>query len=487
MMCASKSQEHVSCPLATPRILNARLPATWRFLAIVYVVGQAALTACTPITPHRTVIDIPAIFPSADSSAGSRRHGYPTGDGQPTAGGVPADSLLKNSIEEHPNYLLGFVEFDDQGWFYDRNQMLRFLKKLKEVASSDDVLLFVFVHGWKHDASDSDQNVAEFRAILDRTFQRQQSTSDDGKRRKVVGLYVGWRGLSVKPFGLKELTIFDRKNTADHVAKGSVRELFVRLADFTVELNAPRRSGATLADAKSENKMVRTLFMGHSLGALVVFNAMSPHLIDYAVESEAGKDVVPPADLIVLVNPAFEASRYEPLHRLTVDRRFSDKQRPLFISLTAENDWATHYAFRAARGASTVLEGYPPDTGTVKLEKEELANHNTVGWVDRYRTHYLFLDDANHPTKAQFLKRNPAAAATTTPCNTPVTDTSYGNVKLRHAPQENCDPNSPFWIVRVDKEIIDSHDGFFFSGTPPDVKEKPQFIDFILDVFDSAS
>ena len=68
-----------------------------------------------------------------------------------------------------------------------------------------------------------------------------------------------------------------------------------------------------------------------------------------------------------------------------------------------------------------------------------------------------------------------------------MTDTSYGNVKLRHAPQENCDPNSPFWIVRVDKEIIDSHDGFFFSGTPPDVKEKPQFIDFILDVFNSAS
>jgi len=71
------------------------------------------------------------------------------------------------------------------------------------------VLTVVFVHGWKHNASAEDENVASFRKLLPKVAKMTPT-------RRVIGVYVGWRGLSID-WGdwLTNISYWDRKATAE--------------------------------------------------------------------------------------------------------------------------------------------------------------------------------------------------------------------------------------------------------------------------------
>src|ERR1700759_202617 len=68
-------------------------------------------------------------------------------------------------------YELAIVEFDDQGRCYDRGQMDAVAERLEALApyappvAGQDVILVVFVHGWKHDARSDDDNLTAFRTL----------------------------------------------------------------------------------------------------------------------------------------------------------------------------------------------------------------------------------------------------------------------------------------------------------------------------------
>jgi hypothetical protein len=54
------------------------------------------------------------------------------------------------------------------------------------------------------------------------------------------------------------------------------------------------------------------------------------------------------ADLVLLVNPAIEAVRYLPVQALVEERQSAQgnvPQPPVFVCVTANNDWATGLAF----------------------------------------------------------------------------------------------------------------------------------------------
>ena len=92
-----------------------------------------------------------------------------------------------------------------------------------------DFLVVAFVHGWHHNAHDNDCNVHEFRAMLKVANDRYAAaTSQDPsvRRRRIIGVYAGWRGESVNLAGLNITTVIDRRNAAERVAKGDVRALF---------------------------------------------------------------------------------------------------------------------------------------------------------------------------------------------------------------------------------------------------------------------
>jgi hypothetical protein len=345
--------------------------------------------------------------------------------------------------------------------------------QLRELARANEgISLFVYVHGWKHNAESEDDDVNGFREALDAASLVEKGTQVP---HRVVGIYVSWRGLSVTVEPLKELSFWDRKFTAEHVAEGSVRELFSRLKGFQRSQNEPKLGANSKELKPGDRAKVRIIMVGHSFGGLLLFNAISGSLIEsmtYNIDSDDGPG---PAqrfgDMVVLLNPAFEATRYAPLHRIATSptREYSRYQAPIFVSVTTTADWATGYAFPFGRFLNTIFE-------TTASEEEKLANKNTIGHIAPYITHRLSLSK-QEPTacagwknvetvtpeeRPNQMKVNLAAEAVNNTVffgNSMQLSRSWertfcGGAVLTHT---QYDPNSPVWNIQTDKDIMTGH------------------------------
>ncbi len=358
----------------------------------------------------------------------------------PVAGVDCADARANEAcrhaiVERTTAYDLHFVEFDDQGlqypdtmrpadwhldaadvasegcdlsadgclhrraWAYQINNVV---KALNAAAAEQPITLLVFVHGWKHDARADDGNVESFRRLLaDMAFiedHRQTFEEAAGGRpspkRRVVGLYVGWRGAAVDVPGLEELTFWSRKNAAMRVAEGSSRELFARLRGFRCVQNTKTlpRAARDCSAPPSRDDAVKIILIGHSFGGLILYNAVSGSLIESMTHAFDASDRENPrywrfADLTVLINPAFEAVRYAPLERIAATSRYERYEPPLLVTVTSTTDTATGFWFRLGRFANTLLERH------VDAEEED-ANRETVGHHASYVTHRLEVNAA---------------------------------------------------------------------------------------------
>jgi len=75
-------------------------------------------------------------------------------------------------VESTPDYKLGFVEFDDQGWFWDTNQvkaveqLIRTESGIGQSNNPQGIVIVLFVHGWKNNAAYDNTNVVMFRNTL---------------------------------------------------------------------------------------------------------------------------------------------------------------------------------------------------------------------------------------------------------------------------------------------------------------------------------
>ena len=363
------------------------------------------------------------------------------------------------------------LEFDDQGRLYHPRQMEHLFEFLQNTMSPhpcdpgeqepcfDDISLVLAAHGWRHNADFEDWNLRQLREVLYSAvlFETQKSSKDEhwnpsNKPRRVVGVYLGWRGATVKeqwiennllskvfftvPVKLSALvTFWDRKGAALDVALGSTRELFARLGHIRANVNdmndlesKTKRMGrdwekykqcATRAkSSKGKCVAMRTLILGHSFGSLAIYNAISESLIDsVSAGIESPKDnstareqcatsepslgeVVssPYADLIVLINPAFEGARFEPLYQASLNRMkrspYTCTQDPVLVLVTGTSDYATRYAFRIGRFLSTLFQDNSPESKDGsdierRADEERNANRKTVGHIPRYMTHYL--------------------------------------------------------------------------------------------------
>jgi len=301
-----------------------------------------------------------------------------------------------DSVTSEDGYDLAIVEFDDQGVFHDRGQQDALLAKLKERAGKDTIVL-AFVHGWKHNAADDDGNLIAFKAVL-----KQAAADEKAAGARVLGVYIGWRGASLKGGLLSNITFWDRKQAAFRVGLGSVRELFGRLRQF-------RHSQAERGSASS------LILVGHGFGGLVVYQAAAQSLIE-AATTPSGEIVPSFADLILLVNPAFEAVRYLPVHSLVEQHgpgSYAPDQQPFFVAITSETDWATGLAFPLGAAMSLLQE----ETANVK-ERQGLTH--TVGHVPWMQTHLV--SAGAKVERTQFAEGN------------------------------------PFWIAKATRDVINGHD-----------------------------
>jgi len=169
-------------------------------------------------------------------------------------------------------------------------------------------------------------------------------------------------------------------------------------------------------------------------------------------------------DLVLLVNPAFEAQLFTALDGL--NRRpytFAAAQRPLLVSISAENDAATGKAFPIGQFL-----------GRTWNTKRRI----TLGNYRQYQTHTL--RPAGSVTLAaagDSARRAPAGAWFDHFCNAAAT-----RVCLEHLDASGLPPaqekvlGNPFIVAKASKTLVNGHSGIW----------KPEFVTFLADFIATA-
>jgi hypothetical protein len=323
------------------------------------------------------------------------------------------------------------------------------------------IVLIVFVHGWKHNADPSDNNVEALRAVLTQ-LSLAEKAQNDHPARKVVGVYVGWRGLSqtIEPF--KELSFWGRKETAHKVGGyGALTELLVVMERIQKE------SLRKLPDDSARTELV---IIGHSFGAAALYSALGQIITERFVNTVAQprpRRLKPLGDQVILLNPAFEAARYFDLDQLArTYTKYSADQRPVLSIFTSDTDWATHFVFPIGRFFSTIFESN-------RDSAQKQAVRQTIGWFKPFITHRLDYDpEAQFPTT-----RNSVATKQSLPEDAAFLRQSHEKIKDRRQewvsesgpsleypfdksvlkPVASFPARDPFLIVSVDRRIMDGH------------------------------
>ena len=405
-----------------------------------------AVTACAPFQQYRTVYPEVCVSPTPAPSPDCESHALqqlPTGNGNP--------------------YLLGFIEFDDQGQLWDRRQMRDVVGKLAGEAGTKELLMVVFVHGWKHSAAPGDENIETFRKVLGQLSEAESQIAKltGTSPRAVAGVYLGWRGGSVTVPLLKELTFWERKNTAQKVGHGGVTEVLSRL-----ELIKQDKESTDPGHSRT-----RLVVVGHSFGGAVVSTALAQILESRFVQTvgPAGvqSDVAGFADLVVLINPAFEAMQFTPLSDMAAERgTYFASQLPVVLELTSEADYATRYAFPAGRWLSTRFEKTRDRTrwNAVTRQQETIdesaANIAAVGHFPPYRTHRLYTLSDKEPAQVKELSTDDSTrlfiqASADWAHDTPGSKIPFGAVMLERS--ITSAGRNPYLLTYVDKRLITEH------------------------------
>lgn len=471
---------------------------------------------CTSVAPYRPVVDPKLV--DAEQPPCERYERAANGSWNQVTlreqRRTERQDCYAQSVEHTAEYKLFFVEFDEQGRFFDRAQMeqlFQYLESMRELSrkakaglqteacaqGGGGLSIVTFVHGWRHNARHDDSNVELARKVLRYTYGGEMSKPHHNPAdcpRQVLGIYVGWRGLSttatdaaagplrtlLAPWEL--ISVWDRKNTAQNVAVGSVRELFatvrayqdMRNEDERDDCRTPKRKAAATAAGPGQSATpetlekvyqclaVRHLIVGHSYGALIVHNAVAQQLLENmargrfetpmpvtsaqldksasepaspgqerkpedhtclpgATSRSGGKSLVRGyADLIVLLNPAVEGARYEPLYEAVAQRGrtwpglmggFCANQKPVMVVLTSEYDVPTRWIFRGVRAINTVFEStspfHPDHSDPLRAyvaQEEGRSSLRTLGHNERYNTHEVVGWD-------KFIEEQPKAEA----------------------------------------------------------------------------
>jgi hypothetical protein len=388
-------------------------------------------------------------------------------------------AVRPHSVEIHPEFELAFVEFDDQGRFWDRGQ-LELLEKTLQAANEDretsGPAIVIFAHGWRHGCDVCDQNVTCFRTFLKQIYSDSSSavrlSGGNVKRKRIVGVYVGWRGLSEKYRPFEDLSFWARKRVAQRIGEQDLVELLMRVEVFQRRANAQDPGRA------------RLVLIGHSLGGTMVYGALANVLKVRALQAAAspadpgaGADVIHGfGDLVLLINPAFEASLYAPLHDIATGfGRFSARQTPVMITVASETDKPNAMWFPLGRRLDTISQ----KTGDRSSRKELVT---AVGNYEPFWTHRLTPRETPPPAPG---KRESKAMSRRCSCELPVDPIEaaeaqyleslvaggqrleapagaavpYGRAMLTTL--RPIDPNNPFWVVRASDDVVRGHSGIF--------------------------
>ena len=241
-------------------------------------------------------------------------------------------------------YYLSFLEFAENGSPADVDADDRVLRKrqldalvahLREQRKlGKHSYVIAFVHGWRHNAGIGDGDVAKLRlmAAYTASFLRQRCVTLQRDCNTVVtAVYFGWRGARIDEryasrvlgprvgqyfdaiFGTPPalLTLFDRKPVSERIGPAAVTALR-RIDNIIFD-----RSGT----GWKNDTHSRMITFGHSLGGNMLATAYREMMLDRIARHVPGTVMTAPyGDLIVLLNPASEASNWTVLQRAMRER-----------------------------------------------------------------------------------------------------------------------------------------------------------------------
>jgi hypothetical protein len=358
------------------------------------------------------------------------------------------------------NFKLGIIEFDDMGESWEKCtsltdpnncQLSRVLNLIREGKKSGDVVVVVFTHGWKNNASrenEEKKNLHEFKLLMDalsrgepamaaRMQQSNPGLAAPKHPRTYIGVYLGWRGQSIP--GDLLLSFWNRRDAALRVGSSDYAEAIYRLMAVTKE--------------NSQNS--RIVIVGHSFGARVLEAAITNTFVSLLVPAPATGGPVPvsrqisPADLIMYVNSANDSFRTKQLIELMKRTDFqvsrgSVPPGPLFLSVTSTGDEATKLAFPLGQQISAASKDFRHDyePGISGSPSQKTFFTHTPGHVPFLFSHVV--QSVSAPCMSQENFRFMAAGS----C-------------YEMTPVQNRWNDSPFWVVTVPPAIIRDHNDIF--------------------------
>ena len=208
---------------------------------------------------------------------------------------------------------------------------------------------------------------------------------------------------------------------------------------------------------KSKNNGSQCIFVGHSFGGLIIENAICKALLGAMFLNE-GEETDSPSDLVVLINPACEAS---------MAKQFSDILRrnkvivemggnttrdgltfPIHISITSESDKATKYAFPFGQFFVNLPKSYRKyDRSPDGLPSQRRLNSHTAGHIPyfhNFEVQPISNGDINKD-KLEFSFND-------------------GKCKYRIVPHKDRRNTLPFWVMQAPTDIVPNHSDIFTEG-----------------------
>lgn len=389
---------------------------------------------------------------------------------------------------------LAFVEFDQQGDFWDRNQLRDASNAIKGAARQGNILLVEYVHGWHNNAKEFDpkRDVESFKLLLD-TLARAPYVKNQNYR--VFGAYIGWRGEMVretsnplsKPLWLPHtLSFYPEKHIGSTVgAMPMATEAIFWLVH----------------EARHNSKAARTILIGHSFGAMVLENAIAQAVASsvagtpYEGRNANTATIYAPADLVLLINSANDSMRTkgleEMLFRMGSSAHYINRDRPLIVSVSSDADWPNITFFPIGTGLSNAFRHFrdytmfnktalfPPEnqrhflTTTPEHNPYLLSHQMTIDDLDQFASAKPLdqLDPAERANFQRVFDENLAApkqaqgVGPSRAWHFLSVSKNGGDCNCAITPMANAKNTTPYWVLHVPNSVIKDHGDIFNQQT----------------------
>ena len=372
------------------------------------------------------------------------------------------------SLEEQAEYSLAFIEFDDQGELWSPSQLDSALAHLERLNAGPGVALVVFVHGWNNDASMREERseegaIYQYRKFLTR-LEEDIEQRFPGIGIPVMGVYLGWRGRVSNVPLIREASFYNRRGAAERIAGASATEAIYRILT-TMRANPNSRS----------------VLIGHSFGSMILERALAQAAVS-ALLAAPEQELIFPADLVVLLNPAGSASQTKQMvdilarNRLKtyrIDKSGNRYERPLIVSFTSQADKATSLFFpigMSVKAMNKKFRKYGQEYCSPISKQQYLYTH-TAGHTPALHSHEVTVgpkrSSGGTEESADSEGRSPANYRAEYDPETQQMALSFDGEEYRFSIRRKpwVLNDTPYWIMQVPQELIPNHSAILTEDT----------------------